>query len=88
MANFTRTDLTNALAERVSITKSAANAVIDDLFDLIKAEAEAGKTVSIPGFGRFVMKDRAARTGRNPQTGEPIQIPASRVLGFKPSKSS
>ena len=54
----------------------------------LMTEAEAGKTVAIQGFGRFAIKDRPARPGRNPRTGEPMEVAASRTLVFKAAKSS
>ncbi len=88
MSNFSKSDLVAALATCIGERTSVATHIIDALFDIIKAEAEAGKKVSIPGFGRFAMKETLERPGRNPRTGEPITIAAKRVLTFHPSKSS
>ena len=67
-------------------TKKRVSELIDGLFDAIGNAVRADGRYSHPGFGIFVIKERAARTGRNPQTGKPIQIRASRTVGFKPSK--
>lgn len=90
MANFSKTDLISAFrAELVTpISKSAAEEITDVIFQIIKQQAETGDTVNIPGFGRFAVKERAAREGRNPRTGDTVQIAAKRTLAFRPSKSS
>ena len=88
MTNFTKSDLANQLAERTSMAKRQAMIVIDALTGIIADETEAGNTVAIHGFGKFTIKERAARMGRNPRTGEPMQFAASRSLSFKASKSA
>jgi DNA-binding protein HU-beta len=88
MANVTKSDLAAELAERVgNISKPTAEAAITALFQGIKGQVEAGKTVNITGFGRFAMVDRPAREARNPRTGETIQIAAKRSLKFKAAKA-
>lgn len=86
MANFTKTDLVRELTQQTGMSKADADVVVSRVFQIIKEQADAGSIVSIPSFGRFSMKERAARQGRNPATGEPLQIAASRSLGFKASK--
>lgn len=76
------------LAEVQGITKVAAAANIDALLNLIRGAATAGDKVILQGFGSFEMKTRAARTGRNPQTGLPVEIPASTTLHFKAAKTA
>lgn len=88
MANFTKADLANQLSAQAAMPKRSAMLVIDALLSIIKAETDAGKTVTLSGFGKFAIKERAAREGRNPRTGEPVQIEAKRTLKFSPSKSS
>lgn len=88
MTNFTKAEFAAALAEEAGITKAVASIVLDHVCGIIKTQTDAGKSITLPGFGKFSVKERAARTGRNPATGEPIQIAASRSLTFKPSKSS
>ena len=68
------------------LTKKRVGELIDGLFGAIGKAVKADGRYSHPGFGTFVIKESAARTGRNPQTGKPIQIRASRTVGFKPSK--
>ena len=90
MANFSKTDLVTAFRAELGtrIPKSAAEEITDAIFKIIKQQAEAGNTVNIPGFGRFSVKERAAREGRNPRTGDTVQIAAKRTLAFRPAKSS
>ncbi len=80
-------DLIAKLAEQNSITKAQAKAIVDELLKEIVAAASSGEEVSLPGFGKFKVKEAAAREGRNPSTGEVIQIPASKKLSFTPAKA-
>jgi integration host factor subunit alpha len=86
MANFTKADLANQLSAQAAMPKRSAMLVIDALLSIIKAETDAGKTVTLSGFGKFAIKERAAREGRNPRTGEPIAIEARRVVTFHASQ--
>jgi DNA-binding protein HU-beta len=82
-----KTELIAAVAERSGITKKDAERVINATVDTITASLVSGDKVQISGFGIFETKDREARVGRNPRTKETIEIPASRVPTFKPSKA-
>ena len=79
--------LADTIAEEKGITKKLAGEVIDALFGAMTEALKDGAKVDITGFGKFEVKERAARTGINPQTKEAIQIPATKVPGFKASKS-
>ena len=68
------------------MTKADATKALDGTMEAIKKALKSGETVSLVGFGTFAVKDRAARTGRNPKTGEPLQIKASRIPSFKAGK--
>ena len=68
------------------ISKKAVDAIIDATFDEIKKAIEKDESFTLAGFGTFKKKKRAARDGRNPQTGETIMIPASTTVTFKPAK--
>jgi DNA-binding protein HU-beta len=81
-----KNDLIDAVAERTSLAKSDAARAVEAVLSTITAALQKGEAVTISGFGAFATKSRAARTGRNPRTGEPIAIPASRVPGFKAGK--
>lgn len=79
--------LADKVAEEKGITKKLAGEVIDALFSAMTEALKDGNKVDITGFGKFEVKERAARTGINPQTKEAIQIAATKVPGFKASKS-
>jgi DNA-binding protein HU-beta len=82
-----KTELIDAVAEGADISKAAATRAVDTMLNSITAALAKGDQVTLVGFGTFTVKDRAARTGRNPRTGEPIQIPAAKVPGFKAGKA-
>ena len=82
-----KADLVAKIAENLDVSKAEAARYLDATVGAITAGLQAGDVVSLVGFGTFSVKDRAARMGRNPRTGEQIQIPASRVPGFKASKT-
>lgn len=79
-------DLARRIADVTGVSGKAAAAAIDALTAEITAATQDGKTVTIPGFGRFKLKTRAARQGRNPRTGEAVEVPESRALTFKAAK--
>lgn len=78
-------DLVDAIASSTGLSKVQAEAAITATFDSIAGTLSKGDSIAIPGFGNFVVKDRAARQGRNPQTGATINIAASKAVGFKVS---
>ena len=82
---MTKTQITGHLADKAGITKRAA----DDLLEKLTALAyrEAKNTFTLPGLGKLVLVNRKARMGRNPQTGEPLKIPAKRVVKFRVAKA-
>ncbi len=82
---MTKSQITATLAEKTGLAKAQISSVMDAQADLAYAEAAEGYT--IPGIGKLVLVDRAARTGRNPATGETIQIPAKKVLKFRIAKA-
>lgn len=79
-------ELIDAVAAATSLSKTDAGDAVDGVFQSITNALKSGDSVSLVGFGTFTVKHRAARTGRNPQTGDPLQIPASNVPGFKAGK--
>jgi DNA-binding protein HU-beta len=81
-----KTDLINHIADSVDLTKASAQRAVDGILQAIADTLTKGDQVAIPGFGTFSVGDRAARTGRNPQTGETIQIAAAKVVKFKAGK--
>jgi DNA-binding protein HU-beta len=74
--------LTDAVAAKAQITKKEAAAAVSAVLDVIAETLAAGGDVKITGFGGFEVKERAARTGRNPKTGEAVEIPASKYVAF------
>jgi DNA-binding protein HU-beta len=84
---MTKTDLVSAVAEKACVTKKDAGAVLDALIDEIIGAVKKGDRVQLVGFGTFELRERAARTGLNPQTKEQIEIPASKAPAFKAGKA-
>jgi len=82
-----KSELIEAIAASADIPKAAAGRALDAMVDSVADTLKKGDQVVLVGFGTFSVKDRAARTGRNPQTGEPIQIAAARVPSFKAGKA-
>lgn len=82
-----KAELVSNVAEKAEITKKEAEKVINALFSTIEEAMARGEKVQLVGFGTFEVRDRAARTGRNPRTGEEIKIPATKVPAFKPGKA-
>jgi DNA-binding protein HU-beta len=83
---------TNDLAQYVSeqdgaLTKAQAKLLVDAVFAGVREAALKGEEVSVPGFGKFKVQDKPARTGRNPRTGEAVQIAATKKLAFQPAKA-
>ncbi len=81
-----KSELVDAIASGADISKASAGRALDAMVDTITETLRKGDQVALVGFGTFSVKDRAARAGRNPQTGNAIQIPAARVPGFKAGK--
>lgn len=85
MAN--KQELVDSVAKATGLTKKDATAAVDAVFTSIEEALKNGEKVQLIGFGNFEVRDRAARKGRNPQTGVEIEIPASKVPAFKPGKA-
>ena len=82
-----KNDLITAAAQHAGISKKDTELVVNAALEAVSAALAAGEKVQISGFGVFEIKQREARVGRNPHTGEPIPIPASRAPVFRPSKT-
>jgi len=82
-----KTDLIGEVAGKAEITKKDAEKVINAFFTTVEDALKSGDKIQLIGFGTFEVRDRQARKGRNPQTGEEIDIPAARVPAFKPGKA-
>jgi DNA-binding protein HU-beta len=81
-----KSELIDAIATNADLPKAAAGRALDAMLDAVTSTMQKGESVSLVGFGTFAVKERAARTGRNPQTGAEIQIAAAKVPSFKPGK--
>ena len=85
MAN--KAELVDRVAKKTQLTKKDVSAAVDALFETIQEALQAGEKGQVIGFGNFEVRERAARKGRNPQSGEEIQIEASKVPAFKAGKA-
>ena len=83
---MTKADFVEALMNRADMTKDEAVRIVETVLELVKSSLEKGEKVKISGVGTFSVREKTARKGRNPQTGEEIVLPARRVLTFHPSK--
>ena len=82
-----KSELSSRVADAASMSRTEADSAVSALFSAIADALAAGETVAIAGFGAFATRERSARTGRNPRTGETIAIAASRAPAFKPGKA-
>lgn len=82
-----KADLVASVAQKTGLTKKDAEKSVNAIIGSIEEALAAGEKVSLVGFGTFEVRSRAARTGRNPQTGKEIAIPATKVPAFKAGKS-
>jgi len=83
---MTKADLVENVYLRTGFSKKESADIVETVFDLMKATLEAGEKIKIAGFGNFIVKEKASRRGRNPQTGDEITITERRILTFKPSQ--
>ncbi|MCG8673485.1 MAG: HU family DNA-binding protein [Pseudomonadales bacterium] len=82
-----KSELIDAIAASADIPKAQAGRALDAVIDTVTTALTENDQVVLVGFGTFSVKERAARSGRNPQTGQPIDIPAARIPNFKPGKA-
>jgi DNA-binding protein HU-beta len=82
-----KTELVEAVAEAADMSKASATRAVDAVLDSVTNALKNGDQVTLVGFGTFLVRDRAARTGRNPQTGAEIKIAASKAPSFKAGKA-
>ena len=83
---MTKADLIESVYLTTGFSKKESAAIVEMVFDLMKSTLEQGDKIKIAGFGNFVVKEKASRRGRNPQTGKEIEISARKILTFKPSQ--
>ena len=82
---ITKLDLTRHLSDTVGLTAKECAALVDTLFDTIRSTLATEEDVKLSGFGNFTLRDKRARPGRNPKSGEPVDISARRVVTFRAS---
>ena len=82
-----KSELTDAIADEADIPKASAARALDAALNAIQGSLQNGEPVALVGFGTFSVRERAARTGRNPRTGEEIAIAAAKLPAFKPGKA-
>jgi integration host factor subunit alpha len=83
---MTKADLVEKVYLKTGFSKKESSDIVEMVFDLIKSTLENGEKIKLAGFGNFVVKQKATRRGRNPQTGEEIEISSRNILTFKPSQ--
>lgn len=83
---MTKADIIEQIYERIGFSKKESSDIVELVFDIIKDTLEKGEKIKISGFGNFVVRSKRPRVGRNPQTGEEIEISARKVLTFRPSQ--
>lgn len=83
--SLTKIEITNAIYEKLGIPKKDCSNIVESLFDILKDELVKGNDVLISGFGKWSIRSKKARKGRNPQTGATLRIDARRVITFKSS---
>lgn len=83
---MTKADIVESLYEKVGFSKKEAADLVELVFDTLKKTLSEGQKIKISGFGNFVVREKRSRVGRNPQTGQSIEISARRVLTFRPSQ--
>ncbi|MFW5878538.1 MAG: integration host factor subunit alpha [Myxococcota bacterium] len=83
---MTKADIIESVYGKVGLSKKESAEIVEAVFDTMKDILERGEKIKISGFGNFIVRDKRSRIGRNPQTGEEIEIGARRVLTFRPSQ--
>ncbi|MBF0491361.1 MAG: integration host factor subunit alpha [Deltaproteobacteria bacterium] len=83
---MTKADIVEAIYEKIGFSKKESADIVELVFDGMKETLEKGEKIKISGFGNFVVRAKRPRVGRNPQTGEEIEISARKVLTFRPSQ--
>jgi integration host factor subunit beta len=83
---MTKAELVDEVAQAVQLTKKQAEAIVNIVFDSIVGSLRSGEKIELRGFGSFRLRSRKSRTGRNPKTGEKVDVPSKRIPYFKPGK--
>ncbi len=83
---MTKADIIDQIYEKIGFSKKESAEIVDLVFEIMKLRMERGEKVKISGFGNFIVRKKGSRVGRNPQTGEELEISARSVLTFRPSQ--
>ncbi len=83
---MTKAEIIESIYQKIGFSKKEATDVVEALFEIVKNTLEKDQRLKVSGFGNFLVKEKRARLGRNPHTGQPIQITPRKVLTFKPSQ--
>lgn len=83
---MTKAEIVEAIYQKMGITKRESADLVESFFELVRQQLEEGESVKLSGFGNFDIREKRSRRGRNPKTGEEIEITARKVLTFKPSQ--
>ena len=86
MATMAKGDITDYLLSKYDVPKNEVKNIVEDFFEEIRLALESGQDVKLSGFGNFELRDKAARPGRNPKTGDVVPVSARRVVSFKPGQ--
>jgi len=86
MKVMTKVDIVEAIYEKVGFSKKEVAKIVESIFDLMKEHLQKEDKIKLSGFGNFVVRNKRSRRGRNPQTGDDIEITPRRILTFKPSQ--
>jgi len=84
VSSLSKARLVEILCDELALTKPDARLMVDEFFESIRDALEQGHDVKLSGFGNFILRDKTARPGRNPKTGETVPVTARRVVTFKP----
>lgn len=85
--NVNKSELVDKVAEKADLSKASAGRAVDAIVESVAEALQDGDSVTLIGFGTFSVRERAGRAGRNPRTGEVLEIQASKTVGFKPGKT-
>jgi integration host factor subunit alpha len=85
--SLTKNDLIEHIYQTTGFSKKESSGIVEEVFETVKSTLASGENVKISGFGNFTVKHKDSRIGRNPQTGEAIEISARNIVSFKPSMS-
>ncbi len=84
--SLTKVDMAESLFNEMGLNKHEARELVDSFFEELRASLADGEQIRLSGFGNFILRDKSARSGRNPKTGEEVPIPARRVVTFRPGQ--